>query len=105
MVVFEDMLPLITKIIKETDLNKVIVSSPKDYLSPFIKLLSKLKDKYIVYDFIDCFDKSCSTKSIYRQGLEKIKIYEKNRYDNKIKSVTIWIIIIIYYICSMSWIS
>lgn len=45
MVVFEDMLPLITKIIKETDLNKVIVSSPKDYLSPFIKLLSKLKDK------------------------------------------------------------
>lgn len=51
--------------------------------------LSKLKDKYIVYDFIDCFDKSCSTKSIYRQGLEKIKIYEKNRYDNKIKSVTI----------------
>ena len=35
--------------------------------------LSKLKDKYIVYDFIDCFDKSCSTKSLYRQGLEKIK--------------------------------
>ena len=46
--------------------------------------LSKLKDKYIVYDMIDCFDKSCSTKAIYRQGLEKIKIYEANKYDNRI---------------------
>lgn len=46
--------------------------------------LSKLKDKYVVYDIIDCFDKSCSTKAIYRQGLEKIKIYEENKYDNKI---------------------
>jgi superfamily II DNA or RNA helicase len=49
--------------------------------------LSKLKDKYIVYDIIDCFDKSCSTKAIYRQGLEKIKIYEANKYDNKIINV------------------
>jgi len=46
--------------------------------------LSKLKDKYIVYDFIDCFDESISTKSIYRQGLEKIKIYKKNKYDYNI---------------------
>ena len=46
--------------------------------------LSKLKDKYVVYDIIDCFDKSCSTKAIYRQGLEKIKIYEENKYNNRI---------------------
>jgi superfamily II DNA or RNA helicase len=51
--------------------------------------LSKLKDKYIVYDFIDCFDRSCSTKSLYRQGLEKIKIYEKNKYENNIRGVSI----------------
>lgn len=44
-VVFEDMLPLITNIIGETDLNKVIISSPKDYLSPIIKVLATLKDK------------------------------------------------------------
>lgn len=49
--------------------------------------LSKLKDKYVVYDIIDCFDKSCSTKAIYRQGLEKIKIYEENKYDNKITNI------------------
>lgn len=46
--------------------------------------LSKLKDKYIVYDFIDCFDDSISAKSIFRQGREKIKIYENNKYDYKI---------------------
>ena len=46
--------------------------------------LSKLKDKYIVYDFIDCFDEEVSNKSIYRQGLEKIKIYKQNKYDYKI---------------------
>lgn len=46
--------------------------------------LSKYKDKYIVYDFIDCFDPLISNKAIFRQGKEKIKIYEKNKYDYKI---------------------
>ena len=46
--------------------------------------LSKFKDKYIVYDFIDCFDEEVSNKSIYRQGLEKIKIYKQNKYNYKI---------------------
>ena len=46
--------------------------------------LSKYKDKYVVYDFIDCFDESISNKSIFRQGKEKIKIYESNKYDYKI---------------------
>ena len=46
--------------------------------------LSKYKDKYVVYDFIDCFDDSVSTKSIFRQGREKIKIYEANKYDYQI---------------------
>lgn len=44
-IVFEDMLPLIESIIDETDVKKVIVSSPKDYLSPIIKVLAMLKDK------------------------------------------------------------
>ena len=48
--------------------------------------LSKYKDKYIVYDFIDCFDNSVSTKAIFRQGREKVKIYEKNKYNYKIIS-------------------
>lgn len=46
--------------------------------------LSKYKDKYVVYDFIDCFNETVSTKAIYRQGLEKIKIYKANKYDYKI---------------------
>ena len=46
--------------------------------------LSKYKDKYIVYDFIDCFDKAVSSKAIYRQGRAKVKIYEENKYDYKI---------------------
>lgn len=46
--------------------------------------LSKYKDKYIVYDFIDCFDELVSTKAIFRQGREKVKIYEQNKYDYNI---------------------
>ena len=46
--------------------------------------LSKYKDKYIVYDFIDCFDPLVSSKALFRQGKEKIKIYEENKYDYKI---------------------
>lgn len=44
-VVFEDILPLIESVIDETDIKKVIVSSPKDYLSPIVKVLATLKDK------------------------------------------------------------
>ena len=46
--------------------------------------LSKYKDKYVVYDFIDCFDDLVSTKSIFRQGKQKIKIYKQNKYEYKI---------------------
>ena len=44
-IVFEDLVPLIESIIDETDVKKVIVSSPKDYLSPMVKILATLKDK------------------------------------------------------------
>ncbi|MDO5568666.1 MAG: class I adenylate-forming enzyme family protein [bacterium] len=44
-IVFEEMLPLIESIINETDLKKVIISSPKDCLSPMIRVLATLKDK------------------------------------------------------------
>ena len=44
-IVFEDMLPLIESIIDETDVRKVVVSLPKDYLSPIVKVLATLKDK------------------------------------------------------------
>lgn len=45
LVVFEELIPLIENIIDETNVNKVIISSPKDYLPPAIKLLAELKDK------------------------------------------------------------
>ncbi len=44
-VVFEDVLPLIEKIIDETDVNKIISVSPKDYLSPLVKIMATLKEK------------------------------------------------------------
>jgi hypothetical protein len=51
--------------------------------------LSPLKDKYILYDFIDCFNYTCSTRSIYRQGVEKINIYEENKYNYKVVDKTL----------------
>lgn len=51
--------------------------------------LSKLKDKYIVYDIIDVFDKSCSTLALYRQGSVKIDIYNSNKYQNRIVNVKV----------------
>lgn len=51
--------------------------------------LSKLKDKYIVYDFIDVFDKEIGGKKLYLQGLEKIKIYKENQYNYKIINVKV----------------
>src|SRR5574344_110049 len=44
-VVFEDMVKMIKNIIDETDVEKVIVASPKDYLSPIISILANIKDK------------------------------------------------------------
>lgn len=45
LIVFEDMVPLIKSIIDETNVKRVIVSSPKDYLSPIVKILANMKDK------------------------------------------------------------
>ncbi len=44
-VVLEDLLPLIEKISGDINAERVIVCSPKDYLSPVIKVLAGLKDK------------------------------------------------------------
>lgn len=43
------------------------------------------KDKYIVYDLIDCLH----TKKIYLQGKAKQKIYEKNEYPYNVQKVNI----------------
>lgn len=47
--------------------------------------LSDMKDKYELYDCIDCFP----TKKLYLQGLAKIKLYKENRYPFDIKDVNI----------------
>ncbi len=44
-VVFEDLLPLVEKISGDINAERVIVCSPKEYLSPVIKVLAGLKDK------------------------------------------------------------
>lgn len=43
--VFEELLPLIEKVIDKIDTKRVIVCSPKEYLNPMIKVLANLKDK------------------------------------------------------------
>lgn len=45
LVIFDELTPLIEKILSETDVKKVLVASPKDYLNPFIKVLANIKDK------------------------------------------------------------
>jgi hypothetical protein len=51
--------------------------------------LSDLKNEYILYDIVDCFDNKILTNKIYLQGLAKIKIYQENKYKFKIMNVTI----------------
>lgn len=45
MVIFDGITPMVEDIINETDIEKVVVASPKDYLNPIIKVLATLKDK------------------------------------------------------------
>jgi superfamily II DNA or RNA helicase len=51
--------------------------------------LSKLKDKYEVYDMVDCFDECIDTKRIYLQGRKRLLIYDENQYDYDIINVNL----------------
>lgn len=51
--------------------------------------LSDLKEKYTLYDIIDCFDSKALTNKIYLQGLAKCKIYDENKYPYEIINKTI----------------
>ena len=46
--------------------------------------LSDLKNRYIVHDIIDVFDKKVASNKIYLQGIEKCKIYKENKYEYEI---------------------
>lgn len=45
LVIFEDLTPVIKEILCETDVSKVIIASPKDYLNPIIRVLAEMEDK------------------------------------------------------------
>lgn len=45
LVIFDELTPLVEKILSKTDVKKVLVASPKDYLNPFVKILANIKDK------------------------------------------------------------
>ena len=51
--------------------------------------LSDLKDKYKVFDIIDCFDKKKISNKIYLQGLAKLKIYKEEKYPFEVKNINI----------------
>ena len=45
LVVFEGIIDSIMEVIDETEVCKIIVASPKDYLNPVVRILAKVKDK------------------------------------------------------------
>lgn len=53
--------------------------------------LSTMKDEYILYDIIDCFDTKYASNKFKLQGLEKIKIYEneENQYPYTIRDIDV----------------
>lgn len=51
--------------------------------------LSELKDEFILFDVIDCFDRKILSNKIYLQGLAKCKKYDVEQYPYKIINVNI----------------
>jgi len=51
--------------------------------------LSDLREKFILYDIIDVFDRKMISNKLFLQGLEKIKLYKSNEYEFEIKNETI----------------
>lgn len=51
--------------------------------------LSKLKDKYEVYDIVDKFTDILDTKRIWLQGRKRQKIYQENQYDYDVINVNL----------------
>lgn len=51
--------------------------------------LSDLKDEFVLYDIIDCFDRKQISNKIYLQGLAKCRKYDEERYPYKIINVNI----------------
>ena len=51
--------------------------------------LSDLKDEFILYDIIDCFDRKKISNKIYLQGLAKCRKYDEERYPYKIINVNV----------------
>ena len=48
---------------------------------------TNLKDKYVLFDIIDKFDKSVSKQKLFLQGLTKLKIYEKESFPYSVETV------------------
>lgn len=51
--------------------------------------LSDQKEKYILHDICDVFDKDVASNKIYLQGLERIRLYKENNYDYEIVKMRI----------------
>lgn len=51
--------------------------------------LSDMKDEYILFDIVDCFDRKKASDKIRLQGIEKIKIYKREQYPYDITKITI----------------
>lgn len=51
--------------------------------------LSELKNEFVLYDIIDCFDKKILSNKIYLQGLAKCKIYTAEQYPYKVININV----------------
>lgn len=48
---------------------------------------TNLKDKYVLFDIIDKFDKSVSKQKLFLQGLAKLKIYDNESFPYSVETV------------------
>lgn len=51
--------------------------------------LSEMKEKYILHDFTDVFDKTYGSQKILEQGKTRTKIYDEQKFPYTIKEITI----------------
>lgn len=84
LVIFDGITSIIEEIINETDVSRVLVASPKDYLNPFVRFLAKSKDKKEGKQVIWPKDKRFEKYSAFlKTGDDKSKLqpvaYEKDR--------------------------
>ena len=87
-VIFDGITPMIEEILDETDIQQVIVASPKDYLNPIIKVLANLKDKKEGKQIIIPDDKRFIKYNDFMKTGSKNSIIQPVKFEKERPSIT-----------------